>query len=161
MGESNRPAFGGHPRPSAGSTPICPKPTQLYTDRFAHPHEVDPLVSPTLAAGDGVTRWCLRLQPGALCQANTQTRRELGNVLVDALTRGGKGLLAISQLLTWPHSVVVLDIKGELYEATAGYRKTLGPVFVIDPEAVGNQFDPLHGRVTERQLYAAAKYLLV
>jgi type IV secretory pathway TraG/TraD family ATPase VirD4 len=36
----------------------------------------------------------------------------------------------------------------------------LGPVFVIDPEAVGNQFDPLHGRTTERQLYAAAKYLL-
>ena len=55
---------------------------------------------------------------------------------------------------------MVLDIKGELYEATAEYRKTLGPVFVIDPEAVGHQFDPLHGRFTERQLYAAAKYLL-
>jgi len=41
------------------------------------------------------------------------------------LTRGGKGLLAISQLLTWPHSVVVLDIKGELYDATARYRETL------------------------------------
>jgi type IV secretion system protein VirD4 len=76
------------------------------------------------------------------------------------LTRGGKGLLAISQILTFMGSVVVLDIKGELYEATAAYRNTLGPVFVIDPEAVGNQFDPLYGRVTERQLYAAAKYLL-
>jgi type IV secretion system protein VirD4 len=87
-------------------------------------------------------------------------RRELGNVLVTALTRGGKGLLAISQLLTWPHSVVVVDIKGELYEATAGYRKTLGPVFVVDPEGVGNRFDPLHGRVSEEKLYATAKYLL-
>ena len=38
--------------------------------------------------------------------------------------------------------------------------KRLGNVFVIDPEAVGHQFDPLHGRYTERQLYAAAKYLL-
>jgi type IV secretion system protein VirD4 len=90
----------------------------------------------------------------------TPKRRELGNVLVTALTRGGKGLLAISQLLTWPHSVVVVDIKGELYEATAGYRKTLGPVYVIDPEGVGNRFDPLHGRITEQKLYASAKYLL-
>ena len=55
---------------------------------------------------------------------------------------------------------MVLDIKGELYEATAGYRNTLGKVYVIDPEAVGDQFDPLYGRFTERQLYASAKYLL-
>jgi type IV secretory pathway TraG/TraD family ATPase VirD4 len=44
----------------------------------------------------------------------TKTRRELGNVLICAPTRGGKGLLATSQLLTWRHSVVVNDIKGEL-----------------------------------------------
>jgi type IV secretion system protein VirD4 len=136
-----------------------PKPHQLYSDRFAHTHEVDPLVSPHwqhetgLLIGVSSFNQVLSVRP-------KKGRWELGNILVDALTRGGKGLLAISQLLTWPHSVVVLDIKGELYEATAGYRKTLGPVFVIDPEAVGNQFDPLHGRTTERQLYAAAKYLL-
>ena len=134
-----------------------PKTHQLYTDRFAAPHEVDPLVS---------QNW--QREPGLLVGVSSfnqvlmvrQNRRELGNVLVDALTRGGKGLLAISQLLTWPHSVVVVDIKGELYEATAGYRNTLGPVYAIDPEGVGNRFDPLHGRVTERQLYASAKYLL-
>jgi type IV secretory pathway TraG/TraD family ATPase VirD4 len=40
----------------------------------------------------------------------TKTRRELGNVLICAPTRGGKGLLATSQLLTWRHSVVVNDI---------------------------------------------------
>jgi type IV secretion system protein VirD4 len=136
-----------------------PKTPQLYADRFAHPHEVDPLVSPNwhhetgLLVGVSSFNQVLSVRP-------TPARRELGNVLVDALTRGGKGLLAISQLLTFPHSVVVVDIKGELYEATAGYRKTLGPVFVIDPEALGHQFDPLHGRTTERQLYAAAKYLL-
>jgi type IV secretion system protein VirD4 len=136
-----------------------PKNPQLFSDRFAHPHEVNPLVSPNWHKAPG-----LLLGVSAFSQVlsvrSTPKRRELGNVLVDALTRGGKGLLAISQLLTWPHSTVVLDIKGELYEATAAYRKTLGPVFVIDPEAVGNQFDPLHGRTTERQLYAAAKYLL-
>ena len=136
-----------------------PKQPQLYTDRFADPHEVDPLVNqhwqsdPGLLVGVSAFNHVLSVRRSA-------KRRELGNVLVDALTRGGKGLLAISQLLTWPHSVVVLDIKGELYEATAGYRKTFGPVYVLDPTGVGHRFDPLQGRTTERQLYAAAKYLL-
>jgi type IV secretion system protein VirD4 len=136
-----------------------PKTHQLYSDRFAHPHEVNPLVSQNWQQETGLLVGVSAFNQ-ILSVRQTPKRRELGNILVDALTRGGKGLLAISQLLTWPHSVVVLDIKGELYEATANYRTTLGPVFVIDPEAVGNQFDPLHGRVTERQLYAAAKYLL-
>jgi type IV secretion system protein VirD4 len=136
-----------------------PKPPQLYADRFAHPHEVNPLVSHNWHDETGLLVGVPAFNQ-VLSIRSTPKRRELGNVLVDALTRGGKGLLAISQLLTWPHSVVVLDIKGELYDATAAYRKTLGKVFVIDPEAVGNQFDPLHGRTTERQLYAAAKYLL-
>jgi Type IV secretory system Conjugative DNA transfer len=128
-----------------------PKPPQLYADRFAHPHEVNPLVSPNWQQEAGLLLGVSAFNQ-VLSVRSTPKRRELGNVLVDALTRGGKGLLAISQLLTWPHSVVVLDIKGELYDATAAYRKTLGPVFVIDPEAVGHQFDPLHGRTTERQL---------
>ena len=136
-----------------------PKASTLYSDRFAHLHEVEPLVSPHWQQGTGLLLGVSSFTQ-VLSVRSTPKRRELGNVLVDALTRGGKGLLAISQLLTWPHSVVVVDIKGELHEATAGYRKTLGRVFVIDPEAVGHQFDPLHGRVTERQLYAAAKYLL-
>jgi type IV secretion system protein VirD4 len=136
-----------------------PKPPQLYADRFARPHEVNPLVSHNWHDETGLLVGVSAFNQ-VLSVRSTPKRRELGNVLVDALTRGGKGLLAISQLLTWPHSVVVLDIKGELYDATAAYRKTLGPVYVIDPEAVGNQFDPLHGRTTERQLYAAAKYLL-
>jgi hypothetical protein len=120
---------------------LLPKSPQLYSDRFAHPHELDPLVHPGWEAEAGLL---VGVSPfdQVLSVRRTPKRRELGNVLVDALTRGGKGLLAISQLLTWPHSVVVLDIKGELFDATAGYRKTLGPVYVIDPEGVGHQFDP-------------------
>jgi type IV secretion system protein VirD4 len=138
---------------------FLPKPPQLYSDRFAHPHEVNPLVSHNWQQEAGLLIGVSSFNHVLSVRA-TPKRRELGNVLVTALTRGGKGLLAISQLLTWPHSVVVVDIKGELYEATAGYRKTLGPVYVIDPEGVGNRFDPLHGRVTEEKLYASAKYLL-
>jgi type IV secretion system protein VirD4 len=138
---------------------LLPKAPQLYSDRFAHSHELDPLIHADWEREAGLLVGVSSFDQ-VLSVRSTPKRRELGNILVDALTRGGKGLLAISQLLTWPHSVVVVDIKGELYEATAGYRKTLGPVYVIDPEGIGNRFDPLHGRHTERQLYASAKYLL-
>lgn len=90
----------------------------------------------------------------------TKTRRELGNMLIVAPTRGGKGLLATSQLFTWKHSVVVNDLKGDLFLQTAGYRATLGNVFVIDPTGVGHRYDPLKEKTTEDQLYSAATRLL-
>jgi type IV secretion system protein VirD4 len=89
-----------------------------------------------------------------------KTRQELGNLLVVAPTRGGKGLLAVSQLLSWQHSVVVNDIKGELFQQTAGYRSRLGSIFVIDPTGIGHRFDPLHGKNTEDEFYSAASHLL-
>jgi type IV secretion system protein VirD4 len=54
-------------------------------------------------------------------------------MLVVAPTRGGKGLLATSQLLTWQGSAIVNDIKGELFNDTVGYRKTLGKVYESIP----------------------------
>ena len=113
-----------------------------------------PIVSEAhLLLARGPNRHLLRVRP-------QETRPELGNLLVVAPTRGGKGLLATSQLLTWPHSVVVNDIKGELFTQTAGYRQSLGKVFVIDPTGIGHRFDPIVGRVSEAKLYAAAKHLL-
>ncbi|MFL5697233.1 MAG: type IV secretory system conjugative DNA transfer family protein [Ktedonobacteraceae bacterium] len=90
----------------------------------------------------------------------TEKRREIGNCLIVAPTRGGKGLLAISQLLSWKHSVIVNDIKGELFQATAGYRSTLGNVYVIDPTGVGHRYDPLQEKKTEDALLSAATHLL-
>ncbi len=90
----------------------------------------------------------------------TKNRREIGNTLIVGPTRSGKGLLAVSQLLSWKHSVIVNDIKGELFAATAGYRSTLGEVFVIDPTGTGHSFDPLLGKHTEDELYALASHLL-
>src|SRR5713226_5412507 len=58
-----------------------------------------------------------RFKQFLLVQSN-KTRRELGNMLIVAPTRGGKGLLATSQLLSWKHSVVVNDLKGELFTQT-------------------------------------------
>jgi type IV secretion system protein VirD4 len=58
------------------------------------------------------------------------------------------------------YSVVVNDIKGELFTQTAGYRATLGQVFVIDPTGIGNRYDPLMGKQTEDELLSAATHLL-
>ena len=52
----------------------------------------------------------------------------------------------LRKLLTWPHSAVVYDIKGELYRLTAGYRATLGPVYVLDPTGVGHQAEEAYGK---------------
>jgi type IV secretion system protein VirD4 len=137
---------------------LLPKAEGLYRARFALPHEVSRLVTQTF---EGTHLLVSRTHLGGIVRIrSTPDRRELGNLLVVAPTRGGKSLLAISQLLTWPHSVIVNDPKGELRKKTAGYRATLGPVYVIDPRGFGNQYDPLHGATDEDSLYAAAKHLL-
>src|SRR5262249_46628911 len=90
----------------------------------------------------------------------TPTRREIGNTLIVGPTRSGKGLLAVSQLLSLQSSAIVNDIKGELFAQTAGYRSTLGDIFVIDPTGVGHCFDPLAGKHTEDAFLSAATHLL-
>jgi type IV secretion system protein VirD4 len=57
------------------------------------------------------------------------------SVMLSAPTRSGKGVgVVIPNLLNWPDSVVVLDIKGENYEITAGYRSACGqPVYAFSP----------------------------
>jgi type IV secretion system protein VirD4 len=54
----------------------------------------------------------------------------------------------------------VNDIKGDLFDQTAGYRRTLGPVFVIDPNGIGHRYDPLLHKSTEKDLLSAATHLL-
>lgn len=64
------------------------------------------------------------------------------------------------QLLTWHHSVIVNDIKGDLFTQTAGLRSLLGPVYVLDPTGVGHRYDPLQSKATEDALYSSAAHLL-
>jgi type IV secretion system protein VirD4 len=90
----------------------------------------------------------------------TENRQHLGNILIEGPTGGGKGLLAVSQLLTWQGSAVVFDLKGDLYEQTAGYRKGIGDVFRVDTRGLGDPYDPLAGKYAEDDLYTLAKHLL-
>lgn len=65
-----------------------------------------------------------------------------------APTRSGKGVgLVIPTLLSWPHSAVIHDMKGELWDHTAGWRKTVAKnkVLKFDPAAESGscRFNPL------------------
>lgn len=58
-------------------------------------------------------------------------------VLLAAPTRTGKGVgIVIPNLLNYPHSIVVIDIKQENFELTAGFRQKHGQqVFLFNPFA--------------------------
>ena len=70
-----------------------------------------------------------------------------GHLLTFAPTRSGKGVgCVIPNLLSWPGSVVVTDIKGENHAITATYRATLGEVHTLAPFANSAQssgYNPL------------------
>lgn len=70
------------------------------------------------------------------------------HVMLYAPTRTGKGVgVVIPNLLTWPDSVVVLDIKRENWAATAGFRAAHGQQVVLfdplDPDGRTARFNPL------------------
>ena len=56
------------------------------------------------------------------------------HVMAFAPTRSGKGVgLVVPTLLSWPHSAVIHDIKGENWELTAGWRATFSRTLRFDP----------------------------
>lgn len=70
------------------------------------------------------------------------------HVMLYAPTRAGKGVgVVIPNLLNWADSVVVLDVKKENWEATAGFRAKHGQKVVmfdpLDPEGRTARYNPL------------------
>jgi|RhiMetdeSRZDD1v2_1073273.scaffolds.fasta_scaffold47316_3 type IV secretion system protein VirD4 len=137
---------------------LFPKTEGIHRGRFALPHELSLLFTQTL---DGVSLLMGSSHLSGLYRVRaTDKRRELGNVLIEAPTGGGKGLLAVCQILTWGSSMIVFDIKGDLYKQTAGYRATLGPVYRFDTRGYGNTYDPFQGKESEDELYGIANQLM-
>ncbi len=69
------------------------------------------------------------------------------HVMLYAPTRTGKGVgVVIPNLLTWPDSVVVLDVKRENWEASAGFRAAHGQAVLLfdplDPEGRTARYNP-------------------
>ena len=114
------------------------------------------LINPPAWYGDA--RWATGLEIG---RARLQKKRGLLlgkkggkylindeplHTLVAAPTRSGKGVgIVIPNLLSWNGSVVVLDIKKENYQLTAGYRSEYQEVYMWSPmdarSACYNPFD--------------------
>ena len=70
------------------------------------------------------------------------------SVMLSAPTRSGKGVgVVVPNLLNWPDSAVVLDIKGENYDITAGFRAHhQQKVFAFSPfneDARSHRWNPL------------------
>jgi type IV secretion system protein VirD4 len=68
--------------------------------------------------------------------------------IVEAPTRSGKGVgIVIPNLLSWQESVVVLDVKRENWDATAGFRQKFGQAVYLfnptDPEGRTARYNPL------------------
>jgi type IV secretion system protein VirD4 len=70
------------------------------------------------------------------------------SVMLSAPTRSGKGVsVVIPNLLNWPDSLVALDVKGENFAITAGYRAAHGQaVYAFSPfdaSARSHRWNPL------------------
>ena len=121
-----------------------PSERKLHPARYAYPHELASLLSPTF---EGANLLLAEYAGRHILRVTTNHKRyHLGNMLICGPTGSGKSQHITSQLLTWPHSAVVYDIKGELHRLTAGYRSTLGPVYVLDPTGVGHGYQPCPGQ---------------
>lgn len=70
-------------------------------------------------------------------------------------TRSGKGTsLIIPNALLWPHSLVVLDIRGETFDETAGHRARFSKVYRFAPgQEQSHGFNPLDCVRREPGLY--------
>jgi type IV secretory pathway TraG/TraD family ATPase VirD4 len=135
----------------------------LHTARFAFLHELARIAVPTTAIAKKLPAIFLARgrHDQIFCVRPTATQQELGNVALIGKTRIGKGLNIETNLLTWPSSTIVNDIKGgELFHRTGGFRQQLGKVFVFDPRGRGARFDPLEGKSTDSDVRSAATTLL-
>ncbi|MCD0253106.1 type IV secretory system conjugative DNA transfer family protein [Xanthomonas campestris pv. campestris] len=70
------------------------------------------------------------------------------HILVFAPTRSGKGVgLVLPTLLSWMHSALIYDIKGEAWALTSGWRKQAGHRVLrfdpADPSGTGVCYNPL------------------
>ena len=91
----------------------------------------------------------------------TKKRQHIGNMMKLGTTRCGKSTAEVCQIVDWEGSEIIFDIKREIYPQVAGYLATRGRVLNIDlSRGLGNQYDPLQGHTSERELHKLAKHLV-
>lgn len=108
--------------------------TTYGSARWAQPKDVR-LAELTRAAGVFLGRW------------KDEYLRHDGpeHIMAFAPTRSGKGVgLVIPTLLSWSHSAVIHDIKGENWQLTAGWRSRFSHCLLFDPTDLKSaRYNPL------------------
>jgi len=136
----------------------------LHTARFARLHELtDSTIPRDAITGKNTAILLARTSyDRLLCAKPTKTQRELGHVLLVGKHRSGKGLNIETNLLTWPFSAIINDIKGEHWHRNSGFRQEGlgGKSLRFDPRGFGCRYDPLEGKTTDLELRSAATTLL-
>src|ERR671914_1819347 len=132
---------------------------KLFPGRLAYKHELNTIEitgfdGNHLLIGEGEYGQVYAVQPTALSP-------ELGNMIKLGTTRYGKSSAELCQIVDWDGSAFIFDIKGEIYPTVAGYLATRGRLITIDlSQGLGDQYDPLQGHTSERELYKLAKHLV-
>src|SRR5918999_1257947 len=132
---------------------------KLFPGRLAYKHELNTIEitgfdGNHLLIGEGEYGQMYAVQP-------TELSPELGNMIKLGTTRYGKSSAELCQIVDWEGSEIIFDIKGEIYPKVAGYLATRGRLITIDLSlGLGDQYDPLQGHTSERELYKLAKHLV-
>ncbi|WP_162970255.1 type IV secretory system conjugative DNA transfer family protein [Helicobacter pylori] len=98
--------------------------------------------------------FCLGLYKGLNSLKPTYYDAPLSTLIIAPPGSGKTAAVAVPNLLNVPSSCVVLDIKGELFDLTAGYRQQVlkNKIFVFDPLGNDNtlKFNPFDKRIVEK-----------
>jgi len=132
---------------------------KLFPGRLAYKHELNTIEITAfdgnhLLIGEGEYGQVYGVKP-------TEKSPELGNMIKLGTTRYGKSSAELCQIVDWDGSEVIFDIKGEIYPKVAGYLATRGRLITIDlSQGLADQYDPLQGHTSERELHKLAKHLV-
>ncbi|MGL2413795.1 type IV secretory system conjugative DNA transfer family protein [Helicobacter pylori] len=98
--------------------------------------------------------FCVGLYKGLNSLKPTYYDAPLFTLIIAPPGSGKTAAVAVPNLLNVPSSCVVLDIKGELFDLTAGYRQQVlkNKIFVFDPLGNDNtlKFNPFDKRIVEK-----------
>jgi type IV secretory pathway TraG/TraD family ATPase VirD4 len=76
-------------------------------------------------------------------------------------TRYGKSTAELCQIADFEGSQIIFDIKLEVQPKVAGYLAARGRLITIDlSQGLADQYDPLQGHTSERELHKLAKHLV-
>src|SRR5688572_27406264 len=132
---------------------------KLFPGRLAYKHELNTIEITAfdgnhLLIGEGEYGQVYAVKP-------TEKSPELGNMIKLGTTRYGKSSAELCQIVDFDGSWIIFDIKREIYPKVAGYLATKGRLINIDlSQGLGDQYDPLQGHTSERELHKLAKHLV-